>query len=92
MVFLLFTRSKSKITIDERERTIREKAAQITYAIFTPLLGIGSVILTFASNDTSISLKTLGILFSHLALFLLVLYSVSFYFLNRKFSGSGDEE
>jgi uncharacterized membrane protein len=92
MVFLIFARSKTKITIDERERTIREKAAQLTYAIFTPMLGIGALILTFVSKEISADLQKLGMIFSYLTFSLIALYSISYYYLNRNFSGSSDEE
>ncbi len=92
MMFMILVRSKIKITVDERERTIREKAAQMTYAIFTPMLGIAALILTLMPKDVPADLQNLGILLSYLTLFLIALYSVSFYFLNKKYGGSSDEE
>ncbi len=92
MMFMILVRSKIKITVDERERTIREKAAQLTYAISTPMLGIGALILTLMPKDVSADLQILGIILSYLTLFLIALYSVSFYFLNKKYGGSRDEE
>src|SRR4030042_3653243 len=45
ILFLSLVRLKTRITIDEREQTIREKAAQLTYAIFAPTIGLGSFFL-----------------------------------------------
>lgn len=99
MLFLSLVRSKVKITIDERERTIREKAAQLTYAIFAPTIGIGAFLLLIPSNSgfsvfakgEFIFLESLGMVFAYLALFLIALYSISYFFLNKKYGGKGDE-
>lgn len=99
MLFLSLVRSKVKITVDERERTIREKAAQLTYAIFAPTIGIGAFLLFIPSNSglsvfakgEFIFLESLGMVFAYLALFLIALYSLSYFFLNKKYGGKGDE-
>jgi len=92
MLFLVLVRSKTKITVDERERTIREKAAQLTYAIYAPALGIAALLLTFLSKYGYENLGFLGTVFSYLTLILIVIYTTSFYFLNRKYSGNRNEE
>lgn len=100
MLFLTLVRSKTKIIIDEREKTVREKAAQMTYAIFTPTIGIGAFLLLFPSYS-GLSLfskgeflytESLGMVFAYLTLFLISVYSISFYFLNKKYTGQDDEE
>jgi uncharacterized membrane protein len=100
MIFLGLARSKTKIVVDEREKTIREKAAQITYAIFAPTLGIGAFLLmiptqsglqVFAKGEFTY-LESLGVVFAYLTLLLLSLYAISYFFLNRKFGGGSDEE
>jgi len=101
MLFLGLVRSKTKIVIDEREKTIREKAAQLTYAIFAPVIGIGAFLLLFPSNSglsvfskgEFIYLESLGMIFAYLTFFLIVVYSISYFFLNKRFGGgNGDEE
>lgn len=99
MVFMALVRSKVKINIDEREKTIQEKAAQMTYMIFTPTIGIGSfLLLAFSSgiiptvNGEFYYLESLGMIFAYLTLFLIVIYSISYYFLNKKYGGKSDEE
>lgn len=100
MLFLALVRSKTKIVVDERESTIREKAAQMTYAIFTPTLGIGAFLLLFPSlsklsvfsKGEFLFLESLGMIFAYLTLFLIAVYSISFYFLNKKYGGGSDEK
>jgi uncharacterized membrane protein len=100
MLFLILVRSKTKITIDEREKTIREKAAQLTYAIFAPTIGIGAFLLLIPYNDLSpvfakgefVYLESLGMVFAYLTLFLIAIYAISYHFLNRKYGGGGNEE
>jgi len=98
MLFLTLVRSKAKIVIDERERTIREKAAQMTYAIFAPTIGLGSfLILMFTSGKFPPAkgefyyLESLGMVFAYLTLFLISLYAISYFFLNRKYGGGNEE-
>ena len=100
MVFLVLVRSKAKIKVDEREAAVQEKAARMTYAIFAPTIGIGSFLLLipsysglsiFARGDF-VYLGSLGMVFAYLTLFLIALYAISYYFLNRKYGGRGDEE
>lgn len=100
MLFVVLVRSKNKAQIDEREKTIREKAAQMTYAIFAPTIGIGAFLMLFPSRSglsvfskgEFAYLESLGMIFAYLALFLIILYSISYYFFSRKFGGDGNEE
>lgn len=100
MVFMILVRSQVKIRIDEREKTIREKAAQMTYAIFAPTIGIGAFILLIPYRELSpvfakgefTYLESLGMILAYLSLYLISVYAIAYYFLNRKFGGSGREE
>jgi len=100
MLFMAFVRSKAKIKIDEREATVREKAAQLTYAIFAPTIGIGAFLLLVPSysglsvfvKGEFVYLESLGMILAYLALFLIAIYAISYHFLNRKYGGGGDEE
>ena len=100
MVFMVLVRSKAKIKIDEREETVREKAAQMTYAIFAPTIAIGAFLLLIPSKSgfSVFSkgefeyLESLGSILAYLALFLIAIYAISYHFLNKKYGGSGDEE
>lgn len=100
MLFLTLVRSKTKIVVDERDRTLREKAAQLTYAIFTPTIGIGALILLIPSRSglsvfskgEFAYLDSLGVILAYLTFFLIAVYAISYHFLNRKYGGGGDEE
>ena len=101
MLFMILVRSRTKVKIDEREKTVREKAARLTYAIFAPTLGIGSFLMlipsrsdlfpVFAKGDF-VYLESLGVVFAYLTLFLITLYAISFHYINRKMGGSTREE
>ena len=99
MLFLILVRSKTKVVVDEREVSIREKAANLTYAIFAPVLGIGSFLLLLPSNINSpvlskgdfIFLESLGMIFAYLTLFLIAIYSISYFYLNKKFGGGKND-
>lgn len=99
MLFLALVRTTVKIRIDEREMTVREKAAQLTYAIFAPTIGIGSFLMLFPSQSglevfskgEFSYLESLGMVFAYLSLFLIVLYAISYYFINRRYGGGHEE-
>jgi uncharacterized membrane protein len=100
MIFMVLVRWKAKIRTDEREKTVQEKAARMTYSIFASTLGIGAFLLllpsrggiaVFAKGDF-LYLESLGTVLAYLALFLIALYAISFHFYNRKYGGGKDEE
>lgn len=99
MLFLSIVRSQTKVTIDEREQLLREKTANITYAIFTPTIGIGAFFLLLPSysrlavfsRGEFLFIESLGMIFAYLTLLLIGVYTITYFFLNRKFGG-GDEE
>ncbi len=98
MIFLAFVRAQAKIKTDEREVTIREKAAHLAYAIFAPTIGIGAFLLLVPSQSglsvfsrgEFAYLDSLGMVFAYLTLFLIAIYSISYHFLNKKYGG-GEE-
>ncbi len=91
MLFMTVARKRTKIMVDEREKTIREKAAQMTYAIFTPTIGLGSFFLFILSSRNPYPfLFSLGQVLAYLTLFILALYSILYHFLNRKYGGSDE--
>ncbi len=99
MVFLALVRSKVSIRTDERELTIQEKAARMTYAIFAPTIGIGAFLLLLPAkggidvfrNGEWLFVESLGMILAYLTLFLITIYAISYHFFMRKFGG-GDEE
>jgi len=91
MVFSVVVRSKTKHVVDEREVMIRQKAAQMAYAIFAPTIGLGSLLLILVSDETSYFTEAIGIVLSYLTLFLIALFSIFLYYFNRKYGGNGEE-
>jgi uncharacterized membrane protein len=93
ILFVSLVRIKTKISVDEREQTIREKATNITYAIFTPTIALGAfLVIFFANRKEYVYLEALGMIFAYLTLFLITLYTISYYFLNRKYGGNDNEK
>ncbi|MCL4367493.1 DUF2178 domain-containing protein [Patescibacteria group bacterium] len=100
MIFMALVRSRVQIKTDERESVVQEKAARLTYAIFAPTLGIGAFLmlvpsgsgLSVFSKGEFLYLESLGMVFAYLTLFLITIYAISYYFLNRKYGGGGSEE
>ncbi len=100
MVFLALVRSKAKIKTDERDETIQEKAARMTYTIFTPTIGIASFLLLLPSKGGFavfskgewLYIESLGMIFAYLTLFLIAVYAISYHYFNRKYGGGGSEE
>lgn len=98
MIFMAFVRAQAKIKTDEREVLIREKAANLAYAIFAPTIGIGAFLLLVPSQSglsvfsrgEFAYLDSLGMIFAYLTLFLIAIYSISYHFLNKKYGG-GEE-
>jgi len=91
MFFMVLARSKTNKIVDERVITVREKAAQTAYAIFAPTIGLGSFFLILLARDEHYFLEALGIVLAYLSLFLIALYTISFFFYNRKYGGDGKE-
>ncbi len=100
MMFMILVRAKAKIKSDERELAIQEKAARLTYSIFAPTIGIASFFLLLPSKGGIdvfskgewLYIESLGMVFAYLTLFLIVIYAISYHFLNRKYGGGGNEE
>jgi len=100
MVFMFLVRSKAKISTDERELTVQEKVARMTYAIFAPTIGIGAFLLLLPSKGGFsvfskgewLFIESLGMVFAYLTLFLITIYAISYHFFNKKYGGNGDEK
>jgi uncharacterized membrane protein len=100
MAFMILVRVKAKIRTDERESTIQEKAARMTYAIFAPTIGITAFLLLLPSKSGIdvfskgewLFTESLGMIFAYLTLFLITIYAISYHFFNKKYGGNSDEE
>ena len=98
-VFMILARSKTKITTDEREVLIQEKAARMAYAIFAPTIAISALIMlipsrsglsVFSKGEFSY-LDSLGMILAYLSLFLIAVYAISYHFLNKKYGGGNEK-
>lgn len=97
LVFWVVTKIKNG-GMDEREKSVREEAIKTAYSIFTPTIGIGSFLLLIFSSgilpttkEEFYYLQSLGIILAYLTLFLIVLYLIAYYFLNKKYGGEDEE-
>jgi uncharacterized membrane protein len=91
-LFFLTSVRSSRAIMDEREQSVREKAAQLTYIIFAPTLGMSALGLLILSHDSNFFLESLGVILAYLTLFLITLYSISSFFFDRKYGGHGQKE
>lgn len=99
MVFLTLARSRTRIKTDEREASIQEKAARMAYAIFAPTLAMSALVLLIPSrsglsvfrNGEFAFLDAVGIMLAYLSLFLIIIYAISYHFLNKKYGGGHAE-
>jgi len=100
ILFSSLIRFQNDSSSDEREQSIKEKSANITYTIFISTLSLGTFIMMFPSvsglsvfsKGEFIYMESLGVVFAYLTLFLITLYSISYTFLNRKYGGKSDEK
>lgn len=90
MVFMCIVRAKSNILVDEREISLRQKAAHLTYAIFTPVIGLSSFFLLVFARGEYHYLEALGLVLAYLTLFIIGLYALTYLYLNRQHGGSDD--
>lgn len=92
-ILLVLARVKYKPQTDERQIFIHQKAAQATYAIFTPTLALASAILLFPSlsqlsvfsRGEFVFIDAIGTIFAYLSLFLILLYALLYYFFTKKY-------
>ncbi len=92
LLFLGLVRSQAGTDVDEREQTMRDKAASATYGIFAATIGISAVLLLLFSRRGYLYLEAVGLVFAYLTLFLIALYAISYQYFTRKYGGGGDEE
>lgn len=92
LLFLLLVRSRARVFVDEREQSMREKAAAATYTIYAGTIGISALLLLLFARRGFPYLEALGLVLAYLTLFLIALYAISYQFFNRKYGGGGNEE
>ena len=86
-MFLAKVRFK-EITVDERVVSVSGKAARATYMIVTLFLALIGLMSIFSSrNGGSYFEEAVGMLMCYIAMLLIAVYSISFYFFNKKYGG-----
>ena len=100
ILFLSLISSKNQKIFDEREVSLRQQATDFTFTIFLSTISIASFLLLIPSysglsvfsRGEFLFLETLGVIFAYLTLFIIVLYSVSYFSFKQKIGGKTDEE
>lgn len=87
MLFLSLVKSKfKKIIVDERVISISGRASRIAYSVVAVLLALSGLSLIFAGrNQDGSNLKFLGEVFCYIALLLIMIYSIAYYYFNKKY-------
>ena len=89
MLFMYLVRVKfKKIMTDERIINLSGKAARMAYSIPTLILAILGLFLIYSGqNHQDIYVENLGIIFCYISMLNIAIYSISFYYFNKKYGG-----
>jgi len=87
MLFLFLAKSKfKKIIVDERVISISGKASRVTYMIVTMFLAFFGLFSIFTSKGhEDLYFESLGVVLCYIALLLITIYSISYYYFNKKY-------
>jgi uncharacterized membrane protein len=94
IVFMVFVKRKLKvITVDECIIAVAGHASRITYGVSTFLLAMTSLVLIFISLHNEQSLAFIvGQVLSYIALFNIAVYSIAFYYFDKKYGFDGKQD
>ncbi len=82
----LVKRRLMEVVVDERVISISGRASQATYVIVTTVLAAIGLFFTFTANmHSNLSLELVGVIFCYIALLLIIIYSLSYYYFNKKY-------
>ncbi len=92
ILFLSLISSKNQKIFDEREVNLRQQATDFTFTIFLSTISVSSFLmlipsysgLSVFSRGEFLFLETLGVIFAYLTLFIIILYSLSYFFFSRQ--------
>lgn len=89
VLFMFLAKSSLKeVTIDERVVSVSGKASRATYMIVTFFLALVGLMTIFSShNGGSLYEESIGTLLCYIAMLLIAVYSISYYFFNKKYGG-----
>ena len=92
LILVLVKRRTKEVLVDERMDVISGRAARLTYVITTVFLAFLSLFLKFVGQRTSeIYLESLGTVLAYVVCLSVGVYSMSYKYLDRKYSGDCDE-
>lgn len=100
ILFISLISSKNQKIFDEREVGLRQQATDFTFTIFLSTISLSAFLmlipsysgLSVFSRGEFLFLESLGVIFAYLTLFIIILYSVSYFFFSQKTGGKTDEE
>ena len=91
ILFISLISSKNQKIFDEREITLRQQATDFTFTVFLSTISIASFLmlipsysgLSVFSRGEFLFLETLGVIFAYLTILIIILYILSYLFLNH---------
>lgn len=89
VLFLFLVRSKFKqIIVDERVSSISGKAGRIAYTISTAVFAfLGLLLIISGRSRGDFFTENVGTILSYSAMLNIAIYSISFYYFNKKYGG-----
>lgn len=93
ILFLALVRRRvNAVTVDERVAHISGRAARLTYAIVTTLLGLLSIFfISTGQRNGEMYIEGLGTVLSYIALLSLAIYAMSFKFYSKQYGAEDDK-
>jgi len=99
ILYLALFHSKNKKIYDEREVSLRQKATDFTFSLFIPTIAISAFLFFFPSlSQLAVFskgefeyLESLGSIFTYLVLFLITVYSITYFVLLHQ-TGKNNEK
>jgi len=87
MLFLFLAKSKfKKVVVDERVISVSKTASRVTYSVVTMFLAFSGIFSVFiARNNENLYLESLGTVFCYISLLMIIVYSISYYYFNKKY-------
>ena len=84
---------------DEREVNVRRQAVDFTFTILVSTLALGSFIMLLPlstgwsvfSKGEYLYVESIGTIFAYLSISLIILYSLAYFFFNRKSGGTSEK-
>lgn len=100
ILYVSLFHSKNKDTYDERELTLRQQATDFSFSLFVPTLAISAFLFFFPSlSQLAVFskgqfeyLESIGTIFAYLILFLIIVYTFTYFVLIHQTGGRHHEK